>query len=196
MYNVSADIWMNDLVQAWKTAHEKYPALPIHLFGYSIGGSLASAFTNEHPELPVSSLILSAPSLFFTSRASFIRILTLFSAFDWALPSYAPESLRAHSKTSLAAYDGLFDLGKRGKRSACTERALFILGKDDILVDSDSIEKWVKKGPCPHWSILTINPEPEIEGTGKHLLIKETGVGKTAWVEIQSGIRAFLESSS
>lgn len=193
-------VWKADVKQAYEIARARAFSLdvPLILAGFSLGALIASDLVTEG-EARFDRLLLFAPA--FTPNRSLQRFISIGKPFSGlVVPSFAPESFRAHSGTPVSAYVALFESARaleEKRYSKLKVPALVIMDREDELVSHAALEEAIRKHKLAGWVteyVATAASEP-----GKkrfhHLVVNEYGMG-SGWAAIQARVAQWLESGS
>ncbi|MFN8389664.1 MAG: alpha/beta fold hydrolase [Bdellovibrionota bacterium] len=181
--------WLGDFSRAVESAKARFPDQPLFGIGYSLGATVITRSLADHPELQLSGLVLISPAWPLTLRSRLIRAFVPFDVLGMSLPSFAPPAYRAHNRTSLRAYRGLFRLadsvnegmeGDASRRLRAT-KTLCAISPDDRLVSYSGMEDWLAKHKLPDWTLEALHPAPQDSSLPAHLVLDEESLGHEEW---------------
>jgi esterase/lipase len=140
-----AATWINDIEQAHQIAKSTNPELPLHGFGYSLGGLLLVHRAIVDPSMK--SIVLVAPSIGLRGRTTLLETASRFGPSGLRVPSAAPRSIRRRGYTTLAAYRGLFDLHDAiqdlpANHSLNEIRGSVLIHRQDETINPKRLEEW------------------------------------------------------
>ena len=171
----------------------------IILAGFSLGALIA--LDASRAEKSVSGLILFAPPVALTAKASTIRALLPLKLLRMSLPSKAPAHSRVCKNTPLGFYSALFNLKDSLQLVTKTRlnkvSATVFISKADELVDYSRVRRWVKTNKLTNWNVVTVNPKPSNHGNlPAHLLVDRKNVGENAWEKMISDCKKLINKTS
>lgn len=192
-----AEGWHREVSRARTELQARFPDLPIHLLGFSLGALVALRSMDADPP-GRGTAVLIAPPVALTRAASAIRLLTPLARTGLALPSAAPAGVRARRMTPLSEYaallrtaDGLRQL--RDPAALDRARALVLLDRADELVDHDGVREWVRANGLRSWTVTTLPPRrPTRPGSG-HLVVSPRWAGAPTWTALTRAVVAHLQ---
>jgi alpha-beta hydrolase superfamily lysophospholipase len=201
------EAYVNDLVAFTATLRKRYPSVPIHVLGESMGGAVViSALTSKQP-LKVDGVVLVAPAVWgretmpWYQRALLSFCINTLPGLQLTgkglhiLPSDNLEMLRELGRdplvikaTRVDAIYGLVNLMDEAlKRSAQINHhhLLVLYGEKDEIIPKQPIFRMLKR--IPKTSVIRV----AIYEKGYHLLLRDLSAAKpwgdiTAWIENQT----------
>ena len=182
---IAAD-WVSSVARGYDQCRQLGPLAPLHSLAYSLGAVVTLAFLRRTPSAVLDRLVLIAPPLALTGSAGLVRLLTPLRRLGIALPSLAPEEVRARSSTTLADYQAMLLLIKELNETPLSPniaaaQTSVVLGTDDELVDGNGVRRWIEQRQLP-WRTRTVSRGP----APHHLLLSELRSGTAAWKELTS----------
>jgi hypothetical protein len=182
---IAAD-WVSSVACGYDQCRQRDPRAPLFSLAYSLGAVVTLAFLRRTPSATLDRLLLIAPPLALTGTAELVRLLTPLRRLGMALPSLAPEEVRARSSTTLADYHAMLLLIKELNEAPLSPniagaQTSVVLGTDDELVDEKGVRRWIDQRKLP-WRTRTVSRGP----TPHHLLLSEPRSGAAAWKELTS----------
>lgn len=181
-----AERWLGTFTAAHAEASERFPDLPVHVLGYSLGALLPVVALDADAALAVESMVLIAPAVALTRLASLVRSLTPLANTGAALPTATPAALRSRSWTPLSDYAALLDLLERVETLGHPERlgavpTTVVLDRRDELVSARGVEDWLARNRLTGWATTEVTGRVRPRGTSPHLLVVEAALGTPAW---------------
>lgn len=198
MSDVTAEIWLQEMMSAYKEIRVSFPSVQVFLIAYSLGGLLATAVQLRVGKPLFKRQVLLAPAL--AIRAYTKLIIPLTSVFSY-LPSRSQEPYIANRKgTTAAAYRALFQLEKEvlqliPKNKKILNRPTRILMRvDDELISYKGTERLLCESGLDRWNLVAI---PEVASDDcnqnfKHLIVDSESVGRKTWTKMTSDINSFF----
>ena len=191
------ELWLEDLMCAWKRCSAEYPDLPIYLVGFSLGGLLSGLFVDRFPEVKVDKLVLLAPAFAPIRAIALVYPLFPLRFLGFSLPALLPQEFRAYNSTSLWNYSALLRGVRAFKKvppsSFSKIPVLVIMSDKDELVSAVRTKRVCEKfGPT--WKYLAVNPQAQGCRPYDHLLIDSKRVGSAEWQRIVGEIKQFLQN--
>lgn len=190
--------WETDVVQAYRAMRARYPALPIHLLGYSLGGMLATRVTDNYPEVQPQSMVLIAPALSLRLLVQTSFALNLLPPLTSAVPNIAPRYYRRFARTPLFWYQNTLSLYSLTRTISPHSKlrvtpTLVFANPVDELVSYSGLTSWIQdNGLASSWHTIPLRPHPRDPFTPAHLMIDERSLGETHWEELQSSMANFV----
>lgn len=178
--------WVSSVNRGYHECRQRDPGAPLYSLAYSLGAVVMLAFLRRIPSAIVDRLLLIAPPLALTGTATLVRLLTPLRRFGMALPSLAPEEVRARSSTTLADYHAMLLLIRELNEAPLSPNidgahTSVVLGTDDELVDEKGVRRWIDQRQL-QWRTRTVSRGP----APHHLLLSEPRSGAAAWKELTS----------
>ncbi len=191
--DASAEKWLRDLDAAYDVARTRHPNTPFSTIGFSLGGTLTTAWLLNSPEIRASHSLLIAPAIWFPGHAAFLRLLAYT---PFSLPSFMPQKIRVHRLTPLSAYRALFTLSDRIKTATLSEGmrhtpTLVIMAKGDELVSYSATQQWIQSINSPAWRF---EPADVDKLDYQHLLLWPRPL-TPKWAALTKRIERFLSDS-
>lgn len=193
------DNWREDIESGYIEAKAISHGGPIILLGYSVGALVAASFINDEPHSDIKGAIFLAPPFSLRSKVFLLAPLTLFDDFKISIPSFAPKEYRALDSTSLRSYSALFSLycslqTVSDESPLLRTKVLVVLSRNDELVDSKGVSKWITRIAPYEWKTVEIDAAPERRDLYQHLVIDEESLGSPNWKKLLSELSKFLSS--
>lgn len=194
-----ADAWESDVVHAYRDMRARYPSLPIHILGYSLGGILATRVVDLHPEIAPHSMILLAPALSLRVLVQTGQLVNLLPSLGVAVPNIAPRYYRRFARTPLFWYQNTFTLYSSTREISTTSRlhttpTLVFANPADELVSYSGLQRWIHdNGLSRSWKTQPLRPESHDPFSPGHLVIDRRSLGVRRWEELQHAVREFLD---
>lgn len=193
-----AAAWEADLVEAYREMRVRYPKLPIHLLGYSLGGLLAARVTDHYPDVQPRSMVLIAPALSLRLLVQTSFALNLLPPLVSTIPNIAPRYYRRFARTPLFWYQNtlsLYSLTRTISTNSTLRNTptLVFANPVDELVSYSGLVDWIRdNGLSPSWRTITLRPQPRDPFTPAHLIIDQRSLGAPHWKELHSHLADFL----
>jgi len=193
-----AAAWEADLVEAYREMRVRYPDLPIHFLGYSLGGLLAARVTDHYPEVQPTRIILIAPALSLRLLVQTSFALTLLPPLTSTIPNIAPRYYRRFARTPLFWYQNTLSLYSLTRTIATNSRlrntpTLVFANPVDELVSYSGLVNWIGDNELtPSWRTITVRPQPKDPFTPAHLMIDQRSLGALKWKEFQRHLADFM----
>jgi alpha-beta hydrolase superfamily lysophospholipase len=190
--------WESDVVQAYREVRVRYPSLPIHILGYSLGGLLATRVVDRYPEINPKSMILLAPALSLRALVQTGLLLNLFPPLTGAVPNIAPRYYRRFARTPLFWYQNTFDLYLDTREIDSVSRlhrtkTLVLANPVDELVSYSGLSAWLSGNELANsWQIQPLQPQSRDPFSPAHLVIDKHSLGERSWRELQRAVAEFL----
>lgn len=166
--------------------------LPLNFLGYSLGGLVhVHQLAYSTLQLQFNAQVLLAPALRVRTYAHMVRLLQPLGA-DFLIPTLVPEPIRSHSKTSVAAYQALFDLHERlnhlENADALRVPTLVAMDRADEVVSAAGIERWATElGLLPWWRFEWITKDRTTANSRKaHYITDPYALGTNAHERLAS----------
>ena len=206
--------WLADIDQAYAVASEKWPGVPVSLFGYSLG-ALAGMVWSLKRERPWRRAVLLAPAL----RMHWIgsTLLALGSRLlphEFPFASWTPRSYRANATVPLSAFLAVRELSRRFQEGltppgdedrpgrgnnpgAAAPRPDFpqfvIVPKGDELISTRYMTQYGKR-IGPPVTLYTLRQKP-FRGYPRHLVVNPQTVGQPQWNDLVGALTDWLEAT-
>lgn len=192
--------WLAAFTAAHAEARERFPALPVHVAGYSLGALVPVVALDADPTLAVDRMVLIAPAVALTRLASSVRLLTPLARTGAALPSAAPAHVRARTRTPFAEYAALLELFGRARTLSDPHRlgavpTTVVLDRGDELVSHRGVLAWLAHNGLTGWTTTTVTGRVRPRRTSPHLLVVEEALGARAWQQLADDVVAGLHGS-
>lgn len=196
---VAAD-WLAAFTAAHAEARKRFPGLPVHVVGYSLGALVPVVALDTDPTLVVDRMVLVAPAVALTRLASTVRLLTPLARTGAGLPSAAPRHVRARARTPLAEYAALLELVGRARTLGDPARldaipTTVVLDRRDELVGHRAVTAWLARNGLTGWRTTEVTGRARPRGTSPHLLVVEEALGARAWQRLADDVVAGLDGS-
>lgn len=196
-----ASIWSTDVVTSVHLIHRKYPALPFHIVGYSLGGLLATIAASNvaPPERPIS-MVLLAPALSLRALPALAGWLNLAPRSTVEVPNLAPQVYRRFATTPLFWYANTLELYEKRDEAINFDAlkgipTLTIINERDELISSTGIGHWISKHDLSAtWRTYEVHPHPASRVFAEHLIVDERSLGPEAWKEMFRTMVNFLKT--
>jgi esterase/lipase len=193
---VTRERWLSDVVEGYQEAVVKAKAkgVPVHFLGFSLGGLLGVDLLASG-KVQFTKMVLLAPALRVHARSRLIRLARILGR-SFVIPSRSPEDYRAHSGTTVAAYEALFEsidaLPDSSFESVNVPTRVFV-DPDDELVSADKIKELMKKQNLTNWQFNSVDAnKSQTSPKYHHLIIDSKSLGEAEWQKLISAIRSFL----
>lgn len=193
---VTREVWLNDLSEAFQEASSKAKAVgvPIQFLGFSVGGLLGVDLLAAG-KVHFSKMILLAPALQVHARSRLIRVARILGN-SFVIPSRSPEDYRAHSGTTVAAYEALFkslDTMAASNLDLANIPTRVFIDPDDELVSLEKTETFIAKKRLSNWKLSSVDASQSLtEPKYHHLIIDSKSLGEAEWKKLVEQIRSFL----
>ena len=199
--NVTQDKWLEDFHNAYCESEliAKKHSLPLYIFGYSTGATVAVAAELRNANYKFNKRLLMSPALVMTKMANMIRLLFPFEFMN--IPSSNLNEYIAHKSTPIPAYKALFQLADEIKESTNSgklneAKTLVLMDPQDELVSFSGIRQLTSKHQLSNWSLYTVFTSEDRSKTRAphHSIIDEFFTGPELWSEISERAKLFLKS--
>lgn len=194
--------WTQEVLDAVRVAHMRYPTQPLFIVGYSLGGLAAVSALLKFPEINPQKVILLAPALSLRTAVLTARWFTHLPAQTARVPNLAPRSYRRFGETPIFWYLNLFQLYDEVQPPLCSPRlkeisALVVLHPYDELVSSSGVVEWLKEtGLAGHWRVEQLTPGLGDPSLPAHLIVDGVSLGDGEWERMRSLMLNFLEPTN
>lgn len=185
--------WLNAIAEAHAEVAQRYPGLPLHVLGFSIGALVSIRYLDLRPAPPFDRAFLLAPPVALTRTARLVRALTPLRRLGAVLPSAAPRAVRARPGTPLAEYAALLEtvaavehLSRAEDLAAMPTRV--VLDDRDELVSLPGVARWVHANGLRSWTVERLAERRSEGRTYKHLIVLENAIGTAAWTRLTDAI--------
>lgn len=193
--------WRTDLEQAVADAHLRHPGSPIAGAGFSLGALLLMDRALTHPD-DFFGMLLFAPPLALKYSTAAVRLLLPFRWLIGNLPSRSPDSIRAHSSTSLRAYRGsiklhdeIVDTVLDHPGSMAVPGRVYI-SDDDEIIDAEEVRERIAEGKLP-FTVMKVTPTRAVgDDTLQHLVPMSGSYSEDAWIAIERDLCASIDKFS
>ena len=189
------DGWLGAVGEAHAEAARRYPGLPLHCLGFSIGALVSIRYLDLQPTPPFQRAFLLAPPVALTRPARLVRALTPLRRLGAVLPSAAPRAVRARRGTPLAEYAALLEtiaavehLSHAEDLAAVPTRV--VLDERDELVSLPGVARWMHANGLRSWTVEPLADRRSAGRTYKHLIVLKDAIGSTAWTRLTGAIVA------
>ena len=194
--NVSLDMWLQDILEAYRFAKREFSTIPIYLVGFSIGAALGIFAIDKYTEMQIAKGLFIAPAISISWKAFLIRILQPLSKLRLFIPTLMPAQYRCHTFIPLAWYVNLLNLIDKLEVIQFQEKlaglsAVVLLNKEDKLVSYNGVLKWIYNKNCP-WKVQEINPVCNLKRNFGHILIDPYGLGDEGWCDLSQLVSSFF----
>jgi esterase/lipase len=196
MFNVSPEIWENELFTGYTDVKKQFPDYPVYLIAYSLGALLAIAVQLKKGVRMFERQVLLAPAL---AIRPYTRLALLLTSFFSYLPSRSPESYVANREgTTSEAYRALFQLEREVSSfrdySALNIPTLILMRADDELISFKAIVRLVEEHHLDQWRLVELSKgdKRKYDLSYKHLLIDRTSAGAAMWEKMMREITDLL----
>lgn len=195
-----ASQWREDVARGAEEVQKRFPALPLSMLGYSLGGLLTVDALDHDPNLSPQQLVLVAPALSLRTVVLAAKVLQLLPATSFRTANFAPPGYRRFSGTPLFWYSNTADIYDETRTLAHPQRlaaipALVLISPDDELVSAPGVGEWIdENGLSARWKLELVGPQPADPGLHRHLIVDEASVGRDEWRRMQQMIGEFLKA--
>ena len=191
-----AERWIQEVEMAHSRLTKSYKRLPLFNLSYSLGALVTIRFLQMKKSALFRRMVLLAPALVLAKRASLIHFVTPLSAFGLALPSLAPDAVRARSATPLREYAAMLRMVSEVESLAGAEkigriRTQLFLNPKDELVSYQGVRDWVQRNTSEAWTLDSIRVGSK--GAYQHLVVSKDALGKAAWKELAGKVTRFFK---
>jgi|GEM_PF-689835 len=194
----SSEPWIQDLRTALNDVEGRFPNLPVHVIGYSLGGLVSVRVIDTSYTVRPASLILIAPALSLRSIVQSARLLRLFPSTTISIRNLAPRDYKLFNQTPLFWYENVISIYDETRligdssplRSTPT---LVIANPRDELISFSGLQDWISDNHLePGWNLLRLEPRPLTPFLPGHLMIDERSVGVAEWSQLKRLVQEFL----
>lgn len=173
--------------------------IPLYLVAFSLGGLVYEELLNELSTVQFSKAVLFAPAITTRPFVRLIKVLSFFKSPETIISSWAPESYRAQSGSSLGAYQALFELEDRLEKSKWEKSnfpTLVFIDPQDEVVFSEKLSKNIKRFGLNYWKIQELSTkDSQLKPRYHHLIIDKDSLGVKTWQEVTKELLSFLEKN-
>lgn len=192
-----ANTWELDVIRAYENLRVRFPELPIHIVGYSLGGLLATRVIDTHPEISPSSLILCAPSLSLRLLPKSAYILTLLPNTSFSVRNLGPPEYKRFEETPLFWYRNIIELYSATRKLSSSRLnqipTLVFANPRDELISFDGLQSWiVDNNLSASWRFVSLHPRPQNPAIPQHVVIDPAALGLTEWEKLRTSLKNFL----
>ena len=193
--------WVHALSSGYEEARIRWPGVPVHALGFSIGALLIVQLVNVSADVSFERMVLLAPPVVLTKTANLVRTLTPLAQVGAVLPSAAPRHVRARWGTPLSEYaamlslaDGLQTLDSRQKLSAIPTSV--VLDRGDELVSFEGVEDWMLRNDLRAWQLQDLRDRVSPRRTYRHLIVTRAAIGPRAWDRLTDDILRHFDAAA
>jgi len=190
--------WKTGVRSAISEAQSRYPALPLYLMGYSLGGLLVTDLLEEDSSLKPRKVVLIAPALSLRTHVLAARPLAILPFGSLKTMSLAPPGYRRFPNTPLLWHKNTPLLNEETESRTAPARlreipALMLVSPNDQLVSATGLREWVEKNAlAPAWRVELVEPQPHDGRLPQHLIIDRVSLGDAEWRRVQGILGDFL----
>lgn len=185
--------WREQTLHAVAYLQKQYPKKSLFALGYSLGGALLLDSLSKFPPETFDGVILLAPAVTLSWKASFLKILTPLRALDLSLPSFAPADYRVQDSTSLLLYHATLRISDdvRSRRLPLWLKhtpVLLAVSAEDELLDPAALKRFFLDQELEDLRIVNLQPDPLREDAYAHLIVDQEMLGAQEWGKLSEAI--------
>ena len=199
LQSVTRKKWLQDFADAYADieARALKENAPQHFIGFSLGGTLVHDFLLERSDAHFDRMVLLAPAIALTRRATLIRLLELLRPLGHLMiPSLSHPLYQANAGTSIAAYNALLDSYHRIHRKhfrASNIPTLVVTDPEDELVNADGIDHLIAHNSLNRWTTMRVtHARNTLRLKYHHLITDPDALGEEEWERVASAIQNHL----
>lgn len=194
----TSDVWRQDIQTAIDMLSQRFPDLPMHVLGYSLGGLVSTRVMDTNLSSRPASLILIAPALSLRAIVQSAYLLTLFPSTTLSVRNLAPRDYKRFNQTPLFWYENTINLYQetRSIDSASPLRAtptLVLANPRDELISFTGLKDWISTNSLgATWTLVSLEPHPTTPFLPGHVMIDERSLGASEWQRLERLLSEFL----
>lgn len=178
--------WIAELQCALNKIHTECPRTEISIVAYSLGGLVTLGHLKYSENIRYSKILLIAPPISLRMSEVPLRLILPLKVFGAALPSLAPEAIRAHTSTPLGFYSSLLELKDDLVISFPEEKAdslsiCVALAENDMLVDDSGVRRWLYQNNFKRLKLISLSADQAPYG---HLLLEKESYLPLEWKNV------------
>ena len=197
MQQVNAGIWESELLDGRREIAGRFPASPVYLIAYSLGGLVSMIVQLKTGQRLFARQVLLAPALAIRPYTRLARLLCRLFPY---LPSRSPRGYVANREgTTAEAYRALFQLEKEFRMftdfSILNIPTLVMMRQDDELISYKGTLRFLENRELGEWRMVPLLDEaavPKCSCAYRHLIVDSRSAGEKIWRRITEEMHLFL----